>query len=138
MSYKTKTGATTDFYGEPALIPMPAAAYYLGVSRRTLERMIAAGRTPQPIRVGRRAARFHAHEFVAWVEAGAPDRTTWRTLWSGRRALRFRCSCGRRWSPSALWRFVAAFLEGTLTERAADVDRDCSEHTKVDLPQTDR
>jgi len=36
----------------------PAAAQYLGLSKRTLQRLVVSGQGPQVIRYGRRSVRF--------------------------------------------------------------------------------
>jgi excisionase family DNA binding protein len=59
------------------LIKNPQAAEKLSVGIATWERMIAAGKTPAPIRLGSRLVRFDAEELDAWISAGCPARTEW-------------------------------------------------------------
>jgi excisionase family DNA binding protein len=58
---------------DPVLLTVAAAAEMLTVSVPTLRRMIAAGRTPQPVRLGR-ALRFRRADLLQWVEDGCPSR----------------------------------------------------------------
>ncbi len=92
------------------LTALPEAAHLLRVSSRTVERLIAHEATPTPVHVGRRVFLL-SHEFDRWLDLGCPNRPLWDLLWSGRGALAFRCSCGRRWSPPALWRCVRTFCD---------------------------
>lgn len=52
-------------------------AALLGVSRAHVWRLNAAGRLPEPVRLGK-AVRWLRSEIEAWLAAGAPDRDTWR------------------------------------------------------------
>lgn len=53
------------------LINSAATAERLGVSPRTLRRLLDAGKTPAPIRVGR-CLRWRSVEIDAWIAAGCP------------------------------------------------------------------
>ena len=52
-------------------------AALLGVSRAHVWRLNAAGKLPEPIRLGK-AVRWQRAELEKWLEAGAPDRSTWQ------------------------------------------------------------
>ncbi|MDB5320028.1 MAG: hypothetical protein JWN40_1659 [Phycisphaerales bacterium] len=110
--YQTRRNQPAGAGIECRMTKIPHAAALLSVSVRTLQRMIAMGRTPRPIVVGTRGVRFNSEELDSWIEAGAPQREVWEEIWAGRQALRFRCNCGRKWSPGTLWRCVARFLDG--------------------------
>lgn len=57
--------------GERELYPVKDAAYRLGVSRRTLERLVVQGRFPRPVKCGRKSLysasdlKAYARELVA-------------------------------------------------------------------------
>ena len=53
------------------LIDAKVAAHRLGVSIRTLRRLIDAGNGPRPIRVGR-CLRWRSDQHTAWISAGCP------------------------------------------------------------------
>ena len=53
-------------------------AALLGVSRAHVWRLNAAGKLPEPIRLGK-AVRWQRAELEKWIEAGAPDRESWRS-----------------------------------------------------------
>jgi len=108
--YQTRRNAPPGAGVDCRTTTVAQAAAVLGVSLRTLQRMIKTSRTPKPIVVGSHGVRFNSEEFDAWLEAGAPKRELWEQAWAGREALRFRCSCGKKWSPRALWRCVTRFL----------------------------
>jgi excisionase family DNA binding protein len=59
-------------------------ASLLGVSKRHIERMDAAGKLPKPKRLGR-TKRWLRAEIDRWVETGYPDRRTWEALRGGAR-----------------------------------------------------
>ncbi len=71
---------------EPLLIPAPAVAALLGISRAHIHRLRAAGKFPDAIRLGR-ALRFDRAELTAWAAAKCPDLQTWRAMQAA----------GRRW-----------------------------------------
>ena len=52
------------------------AAAMCGISLRTWRTWDAAGRIPQPVRIGR-STRWRVDELRAWVEAGCPRRAEW-------------------------------------------------------------
>jgi excisionase family DNA binding protein len=56
----------------PTLIDFPEAAQMLAISTRHLRRLVDAGRTPRPIRLGG-SVRFNAAALTQWIEAGCPD-----------------------------------------------------------------
>lgn len=61
------------------LLTVQELARRLRVSVRTLRRMIAEGRTPEPVRLGgtgRGMLRFRAADVSEWIQRGLPDRVT--------------------------------------------------------------
>jgi predicted DNA-binding transcriptional regulator AlpA len=44
----------------------------LGLGRATFERMLAAGKLPEPIRLSRTCHRWRLEVVLAWIEAGCP------------------------------------------------------------------
>ena len=69
--------------GKPAalLLRTPAAAAMLNTSVRTLRMWDAAGKIPQPIRIGR-STFWRSEELRAWVAAGCPRRKDWLLMQS--------------------------------------------------------
>ncbi len=53
------------------LIPAEEVAAMLGVSERTLWRLLSAGKLPEPVRIGR-STRWRAAEVREWIERGCP------------------------------------------------------------------
>jgi excisionase family DNA binding protein len=53
------------------LIPAEEVATMLGVSERTLWRLLSAGKLPEPVRIGRNT-RWRAAEVRDWIEQGCP------------------------------------------------------------------
>lgn len=65
---------------EPAiLIDTAALAALLGTTDRNLRRLMAAGRLPAPVLVGRRK-RWRRKEVEAWVDADCPARARWEAI----------------------------------------------------------
>ncbi len=60
-----------------ALFRVEDVALLLGISRRQVFAMLAAGRIPV-VRVGKRVVRFIPGEIDAWVRAGCPGVTEFR------------------------------------------------------------
>jgi excisionase family DNA binding protein len=54
------------------LIPADEVATMLGVSERTLWRLLSAGKLPEPVRIGRNT-RWRAAEVRDWIERGCPQ-----------------------------------------------------------------
>ncbi len=52
------------------------AAALLGVARSTFLSQHSAGKTPKPVRIGRRTL-WIADELRAWLDAGCPPRERW-------------------------------------------------------------
>jgi len=48
-----------------------------GVAPSTIRRQTAAGKFPQPVRVGRRIL-WRSDEVRAWIREGCPPRSRWR------------------------------------------------------------
>ena len=78
MTEKTATAPIA-----PMLLDAKAAAKVCGVSVRTWWALHAAGKTPLPVRLGRRTL-WRAEELAAWCRAGCPARDRWTTLKGGR------------------------------------------------------
>ncbi len=57
----------------PMLLTIEELARELCVSRRTVEGMLAAGRTPAPVRIAR-CVRFRRDDIERWIAWGAPNR----------------------------------------------------------------
>ncbi|MHC5537064.1 helix-turn-helix transcriptional regulator [Singulisphaera rosea] len=55
------------------LIPAEEVASMLGVSERTLWRLLSAGKIPEPLRIGRNT-RWRWAEIREWIERGCPKR----------------------------------------------------------------
>ena len=53
----------------PLLIDAGRVALLLGVSTRTVWRMVERGQFPQPVRLNRKFARWKRSDVLAWVEA---------------------------------------------------------------------
>jgi len=69
---KTQTAAEA-----PLLWTARALARQLGVARATVYRLVAEGRIPPPVHVGR-SSRWRRREIEAWVNAGCPSLAQWR------------------------------------------------------------
>ena len=54
-------------------------AELLGLSVRTIRRLDACGKVPQPVKIGG-AVRWRREEIDAWLAAGCPDRDKWEIL----------------------------------------------------------
>ncbi|GIW86426.1 MAG: hypothetical protein KatS3mg108_0750 [Isosphaeraceae bacterium] len=54
------------------LISADEVATMLGVSERTLWRLLSAGKLPEPVRIGRNT-RWRAAEVRDWIERGCPQ-----------------------------------------------------------------
>ena len=61
------------------LLTTSQAAALCGRSLRTFRTWDAAGRIPQPVRIGR-STLWRAEELRAWVAAGCPRRQEWEDL----------------------------------------------------------
>ncbi len=57
----------------PVLLSADEVAAMLGVSERTLWRLLSAGKVPQPVRFGR-STRWRAAEVADWIDRGCPTR----------------------------------------------------------------
>ena len=60
----------------PLLLTAASAAALCDTSVRTWRAWDAAGKIPQPFRIGR-ATFWRLRDLQAWTEAGCPDRQTW-------------------------------------------------------------
>ena len=63
----------------PAGLRGPDAAIYCGISSAAWDRLVSAGKTPAPIRLGG-CVLWARSELDAWLSAGCPDRSTWEAL----------------------------------------------------------
>jgi excisionase family DNA binding protein len=61
----------------PMLIAADEMANLLGVSERTLWRLLSAGKVPRPVRIGR-STRWRAAEVKQWIENDCPPLTRHR------------------------------------------------------------
>ncbi len=68
----------------PLALSASELAARLNVSLRHIRRMDAAGKVPKPVRLGA-SVRWSVAEIEAWLEAGAPDRSTWEAMREGQR-----------------------------------------------------
>jgi predicted DNA-binding transcriptional regulator AlpA len=59
------------------LIDAQEVARRLGLSERTVWRLTAAGKLPNPISIGDKSKRWRAKEIRSWVAAGCPERSVW-------------------------------------------------------------
>lgn len=66
---------------ETECLALPAAhvAKLLGISERHLWALNSSGWLPRPVRFGR-AVRWNRAELQAWLDAGAPERSTWEAM----------------------------------------------------------
>ena len=63
----------------PLLLRAPNAAALCNISIRTWRTWDSTGKTPRPIRIGRKVF-WRPDELKAWVTAGCPDRITWEAM----------------------------------------------------------
>ena len=54
---------------ETRILRYPDVERVTGLSRKTLERRLAAGDFPVPVRLGRRAVGFLSHEVQEWLKS---------------------------------------------------------------------
>ena len=57
------------------------AAAFVGVAVPTFDRLISAGMTPQPIRLGGCLC-FGKRELTKWIDFGCPPRGEWSPIWN--------------------------------------------------------
>lgn len=69
---------------EPLLIDVKAVCALVGVGRTLWLSMVASGKTPAPVRLGRRTL-WRREEIVAWIDSGCPARATWVMMKAGLR-----------------------------------------------------
>ncbi len=68
------------------LISHAAASNVAGVSLATWHRLVAAGKTPLPIKLSRGLVRFRRTDMEKWIALGCPARDEWlRMSEEGRR-----------------------------------------------------
>ena len=56
-----------------SLLKIPESAKLTGVSPRTFWKLIASGRAPEVVRIGR-SVRIRASDLNLWLKLGCPDR----------------------------------------------------------------
>jgi len=56
---------------EPKLITVRELSGLLGMSKRTIWRLLSAGQVPQPVRIGR-STRWRLDEVRRWIDSGCP------------------------------------------------------------------
>lgn len=66
----------------PMLLNIAGVSQLLGVSRSHVKRLRASGRLPDPVRLGHRVL-WRVDEIDAWVQAGCPAASQWRTMRKG-------------------------------------------------------
>jgi predicted DNA-binding transcriptional regulator AlpA len=59
------------------LIDANEVARRLDLSERTVWRLVAAGKLPNPISIGDKSKRWRAKDIRSWVAAGCPSRSEW-------------------------------------------------------------
>ena len=59
---------------EDRLLRLPEVLHLCGISRTTLNRLIAAGRFPAPVRIGPRAVAWRESDIRRWLESRPPAR----------------------------------------------------------------
>lgn len=64
---------------QPMTVSAWELAYLLGVSVRHIRRLDSCGALPVPVRIGR-CVRWRSEEIKCWLEAGAPDRSSWEVV----------------------------------------------------------
>ena len=72
MATRTKPADTS----EPLLLDARSLARLLSIGVRTVRTHDAAGKLPQPVKLGGRTL-WRRAEIMAWIDAGTPDRMAW-------------------------------------------------------------
>lgn len=70
--------------GAPLVVDAKRLAELLAVGLRTVRTWDAAGKLPEPLRIGGRVV-WRLDELRAWLDAGAPDRKTWAAIRAARK-----------------------------------------------------
>ncbi len=73
----------TTIQTERILIDAKEAAALCGLGISTWYNLVASGKVPDSVRLGR-SVKWRREELLAWIDAGCPARTAWKTL-SGRK-----------------------------------------------------
>ena len=68
--------------GNCLLLTAAAVGEMLSLSKRQIFRLNSSGKIPAPIRIGA-SPRWRENEIVEWLQAGAPDRKTWNSIFGG-------------------------------------------------------
>lgn len=64
----------------PLMVRADGAASMIAVSTATWHRMVAANKTPAPVKLSAGCVRWRLCDLESWVAAGCPDRKTWESL----------------------------------------------------------
>lgn len=64
----------------PLMVDAKAAAALCGVSPATWHRMLAAGKTPAPVRLSGGCVRYRTADLADWIARGCPCRAEWLAL----------------------------------------------------------
>jgi len=67
---------------EEKLLTATAVGQMLSLSKRQVFRLNSSGLIPSPVRIGG-SVRWRENEIVEWLQAGAPDRKTWNSIFGG-------------------------------------------------------
>jgi predicted DNA-binding transcriptional regulator AlpA len=78
----------------PGLLRREDAAAYCGVEVTTWDRHNAAGKVPEPVRLGG-AVCWRRWELRAWIDHECPPRAEWAPVWKALRAARYAGRGGR-------------------------------------------
>ncbi len=78
----TTPGDPTD--SSPLLLSADRVAKLLGIGKRTVWTWDAAGKLPEPVRIGA-TVRWRAAELDEWAAAGCPPRAEWAALRAARK-----------------------------------------------------
>jgi predicted DNA-binding transcriptional regulator AlpA len=66
---------------EPMLINIKDAIKLCGISRSTLYCLKDSGKTPEPVKLGKRVL-FNRKEFEHWIEMKCPPRQKWEVMYN--------------------------------------------------------
>lgn len=86
MPPRTERGCRMPETLSPALLRRIEAATYCGRSTATWDRLVSAGKTPAPIKMGG-AVLFRRSDLDKWVEFACPDREAFEALIAAERPL---------------------------------------------------
>lgn len=78
MTANDMIGATAATRRESLLVDAKEAAALCGVGVSTWYNLVACGKTPNSVRLGR-SVKWRRNELVAWIAAGCPSRDKWNS-----------------------------------------------------------